>query len=116
MASNQTYAIGEGWKGILAQVGVNYVDVLRRSRLPEDLLNRDSVRLTTESFFRFFEALDASVDDTGFWGRLTEAMSPEYFEPPVFAALCSPDLATAAERLARFKPLIAHRADHHRRS
>lgn len=31
---------------------------------------------------------------------------PEYFEPPVFAALCSPDLATAAERLARLKPLI----------
>ena len=104
--SNQTYAIGEGWKGILAQVGVSYVDVLRRAQLPEDLLNRDSVRLTTESFFRFFEALDASVDDTNFWVRLTEAMSPEYFEPPVFAALCSPDLATAAERLARFKPLI----------
>ncbi len=106
MASNQTYAIGEGWKAILAQVGVDHVDVLRRSQLPEDLLNRDHVRLTTESFLRFFEALDASVGDAGFWVRLTEAMSPEYFEPPVFAALCSPNLATAAERLARFKPLI----------
>lgn len=106
MTSNRTYAIGEGWKAILAQVGVDYVDVLRRAQLPEDLLNRDNVRLTTESFFRFFEALDASVDDPRFWVRLTEATHPEYFEPPVFAALCSPDLATAAERLARFKPLI----------
>ncbi|MEM7157622.1 MAG: AraC family transcriptional regulator ligand-binding domain-containing protein [Myxococcota bacterium] len=106
MASNHVYAIGEGWKGILAQAGVEHVDVLRRARLPEDLLNRGQVRLTTESFLRFFEALDASVGDPRFWVRLTEAMSPEFFEPPVFAALCSPDLATAAGRLARFKPLI----------
>lgn len=106
MASNQAYAIGEGWKAILAQAGVDHVNVLRRAQLPEDLLNRDNVRLSTESFLRFFEALDASVADSGFWVRLTEAMRPEYFEPPVFAALCSPDLATAAERLARFKPLI----------
>lgn len=106
MAGSQMYAIGEGWKGILAQVGIDYVDVLRRAQLPEDLLNREHVRLTTDSFFRFYEALDASVDDSNFWVRLTEAMSPEYFEPPVFAALCSPNLAVAAERLARFKPLL----------
>lgn len=106
MTSHHTYAIGDGWKGILAQVGVDHADVLRRARLPEDLLNRHDVRLSTESFLRFFWALDASVGDPTFWVRLTEATSPEYFTPPVFAALCSPDLATAAERVARFKPLI----------
>ncbi len=106
MATSQAYAIGEGWRGILAEVGVDHADVLRRAQLPEDLLNRDNVRLTTESFLRFFEALDASVGDSTFWVRLTEAMSPEFFEPPVFASLCSPHLAKAAERLARFKPLI----------
>ncbi|MGH1347736.1 MAG: helix-turn-helix domain-containing protein [Nannocystales bacterium] len=106
MGSNREYAIGEGWKGILAEVGVDHIDVLRRAQLPEDLLNRDNVRLTTESFVRFFEALDDSVGDSRFWVRLTEAMTPEYFTPPVFASLCSPNLATAAERLSRFKPLI----------
>ncbi|MBX2803664.1 MAG: AraC family transcriptional regulator [Myxococcales bacterium] len=107
MARTQGYSIGENWKGILAEVGVDHVDVLRRARLPEDLLNREGVRLTTEAFLRFSEALDASVEDPSFWVQLTEAMSPEWFMPPVFAALCSPDLATATERLARFKPLIA---------
>lgn len=106
MASNQVYAIGEGWRGILAEVGVDYGDVLRRAGLPDDLLNRDNVRLSSESFLRFFEALDASVGDPTFWVRLTEAMNPEFFTPPVFAALCSPNLAVAAERLARFKPLL----------
>ncbi len=106
MASHQVYGIGEGWKGILAQAGVDHVDVLRRAQLPTDLLNRDNVRLSTESFLRFFEALDASVADPDFWVRFTNAMSPEYFTPPMFAALCSPDLATATQRLALFKPLI----------
>lgn len=106
MASNQAYAIGEGWKGILAEAGVDYADVLRRAELPEDLLNRDGARLTAEGFVRFWEALDASVGDSEFWVRFTEAMRPEYFTPPMFAALCSPNLATAAERLARFKPLM----------
>ncbi len=106
MASDRTYAIGEGWKGILAEAGVDHLDVLRRAQLPDDVLNQDDVRLSTESFLRFFEALDATVDDANFWVRLTEALKPEYFTPPVFAPLCSPDLATAAERLARFKPLM----------
>lgn len=106
MSSHQTYAIGEGWKAIIARVGVDHVDVLRRAELPEDLLNGENVRLTTDAFLRFFEALDTSMGDSAFWVRLTDAMSPEYFEPPVFAALCSPNLATAAQRLARFKPLI----------
>jgi AraC-like DNA-binding protein len=106
MATSRTYAIGEGWKAILSRVGVEYTDVLRRAQLPDDTLNRAAVRLSADAFFRFFEALDASVDDATFWVRLTEAMSPEYFTPPMFAALCSPDLATATERLARFKPLM----------
>lgn len=106
MPSNQVYAIGEGWKGILAEVGVDYADVLRRAELPEDLVNRDNVRLNSESFLRFFEALDGSVRDPAFWVRLTEAMNPEFFTPPVFASLCSPNLAIAAERVARFKPLL----------
>ena len=107
MTVNQVYPIGAGWKTILRQVGVNHVDVLRQAQLPEDLLNCDNVRLSTEALLRFSEAIDASVSAPDFWVRLTDAISPELFVPPVFAALCSPDLATSAARLAYFKPLIA---------
>lgn len=106
MARNHTYAIGDGWKAILAEVGVDHAHVLRLAQLPEDVLNRDDVRLSSDSFLRFFQALDASVEGQDFWVRFTEATRPEFFTPPVFAALCSPDLATAAERVARFKPLL----------
>ncbi len=106
MPGVQTYAIGDGWKAILAEVGVDHADVLRRAQLPEDSLDRDGLRLSSEAFLRFFAALDASVEDQSFWVRFTEATRPEFFTPPVFAALCSPDLATAAKRVARFKPLL----------
>jgi AraC-like DNA-binding protein len=106
MVPNQKYAVGAGWKAILREVDVDSADVLRRAQLPEDLLNRDDVRLSRDGFLRFFAAIDASVEDQGFWVRFTEATRPEFFTPPVFASLCSPNLAVAAERVARFKPLL----------
>lgn len=106
MAGGRTYAIGDGWKAVLAEVGLDHADVLRRAGLPEDALTRGDLRLSSDAFLRFFEAIDASVERQDFWVRFTEATRPEFFTPPVFAALCSPDLATAAQRLARFKPLL----------
>ncbi len=101
-----TYAVGAGWKGLLAEAGIQAEDVLRRARLPEDLLNRENVRLDTDAFFRFADALETSMPDAKVWVRLSDAMRPEYFSPAVFASLCSPNLAVAVERLALFKPLI----------
>lgn len=79
--------------------------MLRRAQLPDDLLSRDGVRLGAESFLPFVDELDAGVDPR-FWVRLTEALKPETFTLAVFAPPCSSDLATAAERLARFQPLM----------
>lgn len=67
--SGPAYAIGEGWRDILAQVQIDPVDVLRRARLPEDLLNRDNVKLTADGLVRFMEALDTSVGDPGLYSR-----------------------------------------------
>ncbi|MEM7160108.1 MAG: AraC family transcriptional regulator ligand-binding domain-containing protein [Myxococcota bacterium] len=100
------YSLGPGWKGLLAQLGICHEDVLRRAQLPEDLLNSDEPRVPAEQFFAFSTALEQSFDDASLPLLLVEAMSPEFFSPPVFAALCSPSLEIAAERLSRFKPLI----------
>ncbi len=35
-----------------------------------------------------------------------EALSVEAFDPALFAAICCPDLKSAAERIAKYKPLI----------
>ncbi|MEO0605968.1 MAG: AraC family transcriptional regulator ligand-binding domain-containing protein, partial [Myxococcota bacterium] len=107
MAANYGYALDPSFKGLLASVGVRHEDVLRRAGLPDDLLNRSNVRLPREQFFAFAKAIEDLADDPRLPIRLAEGMSAEWFSPPAFAALCSPDLATAVQRLARFKPLVA---------
>ncbi|MEN0067052.1 MAG: AraC family transcriptional regulator ligand-binding domain-containing protein [Myxococcota bacterium] len=107
MAANYGYALDPSLKGLLASVGVRYQDVLRRAGLPEDLLHRPNVRVSTEQFFAFARGIQESVDDPLFPIRLAESLGAEWFSPPVFAALCSPNLTVAANRLARFKPLVA---------
>ena len=39
--------------------------------------------------------------------RFNEVMRTEHFFPPVFAALCSPDLLTAARRISKYKWLMS---------
>ncbi|MEN0065354.1 MAG: AraC family transcriptional regulator ligand-binding domain-containing protein [Myxococcota bacterium] len=106
MAGQSGYALGVGWRGLLREVGVDAAVVLRRANLPADLLHQEQARVSPEAFFRFFEAVDASVPGPEFWVDLVEAMSAEWFSPPLFAALCSPNLIVACERIARFKPLV----------
>lgn len=107
MAAHLGYSLDAGFKGLLASVGVRHRDVLRRAALPDDLLARPDARVSKDQYFAFAQAIQDSVDDPLFPLRLVERVSAEWFSPPVFAALCSPNLETAVGRLARFKPLIA---------
>ncbi len=45
-------------------------------------------------------------DDPAFPLKITQRISTEVFDPPIFSAYCSPDLNTALKRLSKFKPLI----------
>ena len=100
------FAIDIGWGALAASLGVRPADVLRLAGLPEDLFNRERPTLEPDAFFRLWSALvDAMASDTPGLD-LGRAVSPEVFSPPIFAASCSHNLAVAAERLARFKPLV----------
>jgi len=107
MATNHGYSIGAGWKGLLADLGVRHQDVLRRANLPEDLLNHQDPRVSGKKFVAFARALEEEIGNPKLPLVVIEAMTAEFFSPPLFAALCSPNLELAAKRLARFKPLVA---------
>ncbi len=111
-----TFAVHPGWKLLLADVGVRPEDLLRRAGLPGDLFARPSATLTTADFFHFWRVLDEQSDDPALAIRLGKAISLEAFDPAIFAALCSPDLDTALERISRFKPLFGPMALHIDRS
>jgi len=107
MITSRTYALDSTWRPILKDIGVSSANVLRRAQLPEDLLCHESVRLNAADFYRFWDGIEKELGDPLFPLRLCQAIKTESFSPAVFAALCSPNLWVAAQRISRYKPLVA---------
>jgi AraC-like DNA-binding protein len=106
MNRNSGYALDANWRTLLKDLGVNPSTALRRAGLPADLFARSDDRMRTDDFYRLWEGIEAEVNDPMFPVRVGEALTGESFSPPLFAALCSPDLRTAAQRLSKYKALI----------
>ena len=104
-----------GWRVLLADLGISHLNVLRRARLPDDLLAMDAPRVGPREFYRLWDALVEEADDPRLPLRIAEALSPEVFDPAIFAAMSSPDLNTALERIAHYKRLVAPMRLHVRR-
>ena len=107
-----TFTISPGWRIVLLDVGLSPVNVLRRAGLPDDLFGRERISLSTQQYFRLWQGIQQEADDPVISLRLASSVSMEAFDPPIFAAMCSPDLNTALERLARHKRLLAPMALH----
>lgn len=80
--------------------------VLRRAGLPDGLFGRGPAQLNPDEYYRLWSALQDEAGDRDLVLEVGEAISAETFSPPILAALCSPNLATAAQRITEFKPLI----------
>ena len=106
MSSGKDFKLPRGLQMLLRDLGLSVDDVLRRSRLPEDLFRQPEVRLTTAEYFRFWDALLATSNDDGLPIRIADAITAEGFDPPLFATLCSPNLMIALERLSQYKRLV----------
>ena len=106
MSSGNVYTVNPGWRILLNDLGIHPIEVLRRAGLPEDLFSRENAVLNTAEYFRFWYVLEESANDPLLPLRIGSAISVEAFDPPVFAALCSPDLNTALQRIALYKRLV----------
>lgn len=106
MNPDERYAVNPGWRVVLTDLGVAPADVLRRAGLPADLLAREGATLAQDEYFRLWRAVEEDAGDPDLPVRIARALTAEVFDPPLFAALCSPDLNTAARRIARYKKLI----------
>ncbi|HJL18956.1 MAG TPA: AraC family transcriptional regulator ligand-binding domain-containing protein [Sandaracinaceae bacterium LLY-WYZ-13_1] len=100
------FTVPPAWRLILKDLGIRPDRVLRRAGLPLTLFADDGAKLDPPAYFRLWRALEAEDGREALPLRIAEALSAGGFEPPLFAALCSPDLNTALTRLARFKALV----------
>ncbi|EMS97417.1 AraC family transcriptional regulator [Agrobacterium tumefaciens str. Cherry 2E-2-2] len=108
MAPSHTYALDTTtWRMVLKDLGISATNVLRRAGLSDDLLQHPSVRLLPDQYHRLWNGMEAEAGDGLLPLRVCEAIRGEAFSPPIFAALCSPNLVTAVRRVAQYKRLIA---------
>ena len=91
---------------VLADLGVRPADLMRAAGLPADLTSRDDAILPARQYYALFETLEQLVGDRDLGIAIAENLSPEVFDPPIFAAMCSPNLQVAAERIAVHKRLL----------
>jgi len=101
------YILEGFWQLPLQLFELSEQDVLRHAKLPLDLLQQRTPKVTGEEIYRIAVAIDelTAKDPTRFL-RYMQTMTLDAFSPVTFACLCSPDLNTAATRIAKYKPLI----------
>ncbi|AWS48622.1 AraC family transcriptional regulator [Streptosporangium sp. 'caverna'] len=104
--ASERFTVDPGARALLHDLEISVAHVLRRAQLPAGVFAHGPVTMTAEEYYRFWDAMDAEAADPDLAVRIGRALSVEAFNPPIFAALCSANLRTAAERIAVFKPLI----------
>lgn len=100
------FAISPGWQVMMVDLGLRADELLRRAQLPADLFTRPENGLTTREYFGLWRAMEDMANTPAVALRILDLLSVETFDPPLFAALCSPNLEIAIRRIGQFKPLI----------
>ena len=100
------FVVHPGWKIIIVDLDLNLNDVLKFAALPNDLFEQTDATLSAKEYFALWESLEAFVGDLELPLALEKAISPEVFDPAIFASLCSTNLNMALDRLRRFKCLV----------
>ena len=106
MNSQTEFALSPGWALLLNDAGISTDNVLRRAGLRRDLFTSGRKTITIDECFALWEGIEAESDNPLLPLAIGRAISFESFEPPLFAATCSPNLSVAARRLAQHKKLI----------
>jgi AraC-like DNA-binding protein len=101
-----SFRIGPSGQVLLADLGISVPNVLSRAALPEALFAERTVALTVSEYYDFWRALGDEAADPLLPIRIGKAISVETFDPPLFAAFCSPTLTVAVSRIAKYKKLI----------
>jgi AraC-like DNA-binding protein len=100
------YTLDPGMKVLVNDLRISWTRVLRRALLPVNLLSSGPAMLTPDEYFRFWSALQDEAGERDLALEVGRAITVEAFSPPIMAALCSPTLTVAAQRIATYKPLV----------
>jgi len=102
------YTLTGGSLSVLNDCGVDVGQAIQRGQLtsvsPSD---EGQIQYSIREFFALWRAVEELTTVPNWWLRAVEAMAAETFSAPVFAALSSPNLKVALQRISRYKRLFA---------
>lgn len=101
-----TSHVGNAWRLLLKDLGLDERAVLRRAKLPLNTFEGEGTHLHLDAYYALHDAVEAEAQDPTLALRAGKVVSIELFDPALFAAICSPDMNTAATRLGQFKRLV----------
>ena len=108
-AGHLSYSVQRGLTLLMHDLGILPEDVLRRAQLPGDLFGRRNAWLSASQYFSLWAALgvEATARCDAIPARIGRSLSSDWFDPALFAAMCSANLNHALLRIAKYKRLIA---------
>ncbi len=104
--ANKPVQVGGAWRLLLRDLGLDELSILRRAGLPSTLFQGDGSRISLDQLYSLSDVVEAEANDPTIALRMGSVVSVELFDPVLFAALCSPELNTAARRIGQFKRLV----------
>lgn len=107
MSGVRDYRLDPIWRALIVDLGLNPADVFRVAGLPDGLLTRSDVRVSSADFVALWNAAESLCPDIELPIEGVKLLAAETFSPELFAGLCSPNLAVALDRLATYKQLCA---------
>ncbi|WP_295895747.1 AraC family transcriptional regulator [uncultured Vibrio sp.] len=108
MKRAEKFIIPPNWKVLFKDMGLDLRVVLGFAELPLGLFEQQKILLSPPQYFQLWRGIDMAAQAQGIelGLKLAEVMSFEFFDVPIFAAICSPNLNSAVRRLQEYKPLI----------
>ena len=103
---NRSVHVGPAWRILLKDLELDEVAVLRRAGLATTTFDGQGTHISLDEYYALHNAVETQADDPTLPLRAGQVFSIELFDPAIFAAICSPDMNTAATRLGEFKRLV----------
>jgi AraC-like DNA-binding protein len=98
--------VGSAWRLLLRDLGLDARAILRRAGQPLSLFEGEGSFVSLDVLYALYDAIEQEADDPTLALQAGKVVAIELFDPALFAAICSPDLNTAAARLGEFKRLV----------
>jgi AraC-like DNA-binding protein len=101
------FLLDGNYKLLLQTLGVSLPEFLKQAKLPDDLFDVPKPMVTTNEYYRMWDALTTYGDEMLLPLQAGLAFQPEMFSPVLIVALSSNNGKMALERIIKYKRLVA---------